>query len=355
MPMRSLLLHIGSLWYAAVLLVLWAITSGAATAFEALHSAERTLALFYGAWWFTALLVLISVNTLASLITRWPYSRKQLGYVVTHLSLIVVFAGAWVTRNFSIDGVINVGEGDVVTEMQLRGSFDLVLRDARNPDRFSAFTLPADVANSLNTVTEPSLPTLTLDGVRVMVAAHFADATVDESGNINPVSPPRRRDRQPVLALQIEQGDGRRSIALQRYFLWRERLGGRAYEVIYQPTPYPLDFAVRLDDFEMRHYPGGTSPRSFSSDLTIARPGDESFTATVSMNRPLAYAGFDFFQSQYAVREGREFSTLTLSHDPGRVIAYTGYIGLMTGMLLVFVERLRAQRIRSAAGTAASR
>ena len=61
-PSRSILRSVGSLWFAAVLLVLLLVGMACATVVESTRGAEWALAQFYESWWFRLLMSRASKN-----------------------------------------------------------------------------------------------------------------------------------------------------------------------------------------------------------------------------------------------------------------------------------------------------
>lgn len=109
-------------------------------------------------------------------------------------------------------------------------------------------------------------------------------------------------------------------------------------------TEVPLGFTMRLDDFQIDHYPGTQRPAMFRSLVTTI---DENGTETkhkIWMNHELHWGGFKFFQSSYNMQNGREMSILSVSRDPGQNIVFIGYFLLVAGMLIVLVTRFKQRR-----------
>ncbi len=107
----SWLTTLGSLWFAAVILVLLLVAMAFATIYETLYGTERALQEYYHSWWFAGLLGLLAANVAATLIVRFPFTRRQIGMVVTHLSILMVLGGALVTQSRGLNGRLVIAEG----------------------------------------------------------------------------------------------------------------------------------------------------------------------------------------------------------------------------------------------------
>ncbi len=62
-----------------------------------------------------------------------------------------------------------------------------------------------------------------------------------------------------------------------------------------------LDFAVRLDKFQVSYYPNGT-PQEFRSDLTFLQEGQPVKSAVLRVNDPVTFGNLTFYQSTYQAR-----------------------------------------------------
>jgi len=83
-----------------------------ATAWESLYGAAAARETFYDADWFGALLALLAVNASCALAARYPFKRAQVGFVITHGSLLVILAGALITRWFGVEGQVILSAGE---------------------------------------------------------------------------------------------------------------------------------------------------------------------------------------------------------------------------------------------------
>ena len=60
----------------------------------------------------------------------------------------------------------------------------------------------------------------------------------------------------------------------------------------------PLDFSVRVNDFELTYYDTG-APKEYRSDLTVIDGGREVLHKSIVVNDPLDYKGYTFYQASY--------------------------------------------------------
>ena len=172
---RSTLRIVGSLWFAAVLLVLALIAMACATVFEATHGAEQARGLFYGSWWFRALLGLLAANVAAALALRFPFSKKLLGFAVLHLAILVVLAGALVTRVGAIDGRIAIPEGATVDALTFPGEDTLVVSGSGDQEPLS-IDLSRSLRGGFEAVEQPNLPAQTFADARITIKGYLPDS-----------------------------------------------------------------------------------------------------------------------------------------------------------------------------------
>ena len=174
--MRPLLAKIGSMWFAGVILVLLMVGMGSATVFESSRGPEQALALFYRAWWFSGLLGLLAINMLAAVVVRFPFSRRQIGFVLTHLSILLVFGGAAVTGWFGIDGQVGLAEGQSSDQYQVSEETLTLIR--RSDGEEVSVSLASATKGRFEPVDGPKVAGLSLDGVQVEVERYLPDSEV---------------------------------------------------------------------------------------------------------------------------------------------------------------------------------
>ena len=110
--MKKLVDTLASLKLAVVLLVLLLIGLSAGTILESRSDAETAGRIVYYSWWFLGLQGLFAVNVACSIASLFPWGRKRVGFVVTHASLLLIFAGAALTYFGKVEGHLGLWEGE---------------------------------------------------------------------------------------------------------------------------------------------------------------------------------------------------------------------------------------------------
>jgi hypothetical protein len=113
---------------------------------------------------------------------------------------------------------------------------------------------------------------------------------------------------------------------------------------------------VTLLQFKSEKYPGSAMPATYESRVRVDDPEAGASEHRISMNNPLHYRGYIFFQSSFA--EGaRMTSVFSVVRSPGLPIVYLGTGLLSLGVVWMFYlkpllarqQGRRALRARQAA------
>jgi hypothetical protein len=109
---NRLLKFFGSLKLAVVVLLLLAIAMTAGTILESRESSRVAARVVYRSWWFNGLLALLAVNVAAAALTRWPWKRKHVGFVITHAGIIILLGGCSAAFHYGTEGMMEMRVGE---------------------------------------------------------------------------------------------------------------------------------------------------------------------------------------------------------------------------------------------------
>ena len=114
-------------------------------------------------------------------------------------------------------------------------------------------------------------------------------------------------------------------------------------EIILTRSKTALPFAIQLNDFEKINYPQTQKAREYQSTLTVL-DGDLSWPAQISMNKPLRYKGYTFYQSSFDQTNDVEITVLNVVKNEGRYFPYISTFIIFFGLVLHLFMRLRGAK-----------
>ena len=101
-----------------------------------------------------------------------------------------------------------------------------------------------------------------------------------------------------------------------------------------------LPFSLTLKRFTSDYYPYTNIPRAFSSLVELDNPLRHVHRQVlISMNHPLRYGGFAFYQASFV--QGGKSSILEVTRNPGWLLPYAACLMIGSGLLLHFLGKLR--------------
>src|SRR5205814_8107125 len=118
-----------SLKLAVVLLAVLIIAAIAGTLYESSFDAKVARAYVYGAPWFNGWLLLLVANLAISALSRWPWKKHHVAFLVTHLGIITLLAGSLIGRIWGIEGTITLFKGEPPSNRLLVDQHQLRVRD----------------------------------------------------------------------------------------------------------------------------------------------------------------------------------------------------------------------------------
>jgi len=119
-----------SLKLAVVLLAVIIVAAIAGTLYESSFDAKVSRAYVYGAPWFNLWLVLLGANLACSALSRWPWRKHHLAFLITHLGIITLLIGSLIGRIWGIEGTITLFKGEPPTSRLLVDERQLRVHDA---------------------------------------------------------------------------------------------------------------------------------------------------------------------------------------------------------------------------------
>ncbi len=114
--------------------------------------------------------------------------------------------------------------------------------------------------------------------------------------------------------------------------------GNKNYHLMFGKKKLRLPFLIHLDQFSMGTDPGTDKAATYESQVQVKDVNNiPVHKALISMNEPMKYGGYTFYQASYQKEEGKPtISIFSVNFDPGRWIKYLGALVMVAGILLMF-------------------
>ncbi len=451
---RELLKFLSSLKLAVVVLLALAVVASVGTIYESKYDGEYARHMVYHSFWMYSVLLLLSVNLIAVMVSRWPWRRHHAPFILAHIGILTLLLGALVTAYFGVDGSVSFQIGSsrkevMVTdqEMSVYASFD-----GSTYQRLAY--APVDFLNS-HVERKPFVMSVGSDDLKVIKYVHFglrdseitasertgdgpairvqlknsfvnqtewlrrdarkpfevqnlgpaklvlSDGTYHNDGSTEAVFSPGPKAQQLRFEIYrqgqglvqkglMSEGDSIQTswakgmqLHVLRYMIHSHEnvefkdaeapnnqttpavlvdfLGERSwiglnnqlrmftkdtvYQINYNNSQVPLPFELALKDFRVERYPGTARAAAYESDVLV----NGSKKVTISMNTPLQFGGFTFYQSSFEEdAQGKPtISVLSVNHDPGRPLKYLGSLLIVAGSILLFYFRKNFRKAKA--------
>src|SRR5437762_6305930 len=122
-------LFFASLKLAVILLAVLIVGAIAGTIYESSFDAKVARAYIYGAPWFNVWLILLATNLTVSALSRWPWRKHHVAFLITHLGIITLLTGSLIGRIWGIEGTLTLFKGEAPTNRLLADQRQLRVHD----------------------------------------------------------------------------------------------------------------------------------------------------------------------------------------------------------------------------------
>jgi cytochrome c biogenesis protein ResB len=126
-------------------------------------------------------------------------------------------------------------------------------------------------------------------------------------------------------------------------------IGGETFRLAFDYVRTPIPFSLQLADFEVGFDPGTEMASSYTSQvlLTDEQKNVAEKPVTITMNEPLTWRGYTFYQSNYipmmnpatGQKTGQFASVFQVRYDPVWGVTYIGCLLVVLGTFVQFYMR----------------
>jgi hypothetical protein len=108
---------LASVKLAVICLAALSATLAYGTWFNSQYGMSAATEWIYSTRWFALLMAFLGTNILCAALIRFPWTRRQTGFVITHAGLLTVIGGSWWAAQTSDEGQVGMREGETSSKL----------------------------------------------------------------------------------------------------------------------------------------------------------------------------------------------------------------------------------------------
>lgn len=318
------------------------------------------------------LMIVLFLNMTLGAIVKVKKRWKGFGLLVSHIGMLMLLAGGFVTWAFSTDGYMALYPGMTSNRVESYREWQLeivplskdgkaekawiypaALLETMQPDEqrvILAESLPFDVV--LNGYSKNATPIPT----SAPMAANVTGKEID-GFKLSPQKASKEAEQNlPGCFVEFRPRDGGQPVEAM---LWagsykfdpREKsmpfpftIGDQLYGALLVKKSWTVPFSVKLDEFIFERHPGVMTARNYESRVTRLEEGSPGKALEIKMNEPMRHGGYTFFQESFGPsgsQPGDEmFSQFAVANNPADQWPLWSLVVTGTGLGIHFVIML---------------
>jgi hypothetical protein len=296
------------------------------------------------------------VNLVAAHATRFQFSRKKIGIILLHFGVILLLIGQLLTGLFARETQMRIDEGQTLGYSEAPRETELALIDVSDPNFDQVVAIPEKVLSRQGTIQNPTLP-FTLRIQRFLLNSQIVKRSEETSALASPATtgfgtrfivteiPRTVRDDERDLSASFVEIDGLQG-SLGTWLVSNAitepqpfTVNGHTYELIMRQRRFYKQFALSLLHFAHDRYAGTDIPKNFSSRVRlIDSERGENREVLISMNDPLRYRGYTFYQAGFDNDD--KTTILQVVKNPAMILPYIACGLVALGLVTQFSMHL---------------
>lgn len=308
---------------------------------------------FFDSWFFLisgiipfpgvkSILAVLCINLLSSGIRIFSLKPQKAGILLIHLGTVVLIIGSAFSSFLVNESVLSMYEGEKANISVKHGTWEVAFykQIGSNIKSIKSCSITDLKNGDTISLSEIGVTATIKDIYQNCLAFGSSPHAID---SIKPKALSHKREENlPGMNLVIDKKDGAESLKFD-VALYAGAGAPTMYAIdsdtvlmLLQPANVKLPVVVELLNFSKEDHPGTSNAKSYQSRVRIANDKVDR-EVVISMNRPLRYLNFTFYQTSFKQENGRSASTLSVVENPVRFMPYLAGIIMITGLFLHFI------------------
>lgn len=301
-------------------------------------------------------LFLMFISLLCKLILD-TWTIKKLGTLVTHISGLLLLLGGFLTAHFSTEGYIELEPNQPVNYINSYNNLELYISDKNINNNIIINN------NQIKNNNIIQFNNLNLKILEICKHCELIKYNTSSNNYINTqyylkyLSKPKdNQELKTIIKLEIFDNNksNKKIIYLKKneskiYYInktsedkiSKNYLNNISINLRSERTTLP--FSLKLSSFKPTMHPGTNIAKTYQSEVSLLEDNKSIFYGIISMNNPLRYKGYTFYQSSYLTDQetnSNYISILAAVYNLGQNFPYIASIILCLGILIHLIQRL---------------
>lgn len=279
-----------------------------------------------------------------------PWNRKKAGTIITHFGILLLLLGGIITSISSKEGFMLIEEGR--NSASIASYYDKVLVFKTEKTRLQTNDFGSLKKGDRLNISDLDIQILEQCencGARAPSGLYDNLQGLAENMELHPIALEMEKERN-FAGLILDIKDKKNNDVSGTYIVMEDipknpifKTSDGTLEILLERQKRPLPFSLTLKDFRKISYPGTDKAKEYESDLII-HDGDVFWPVTISMNKPLRYKGYTFYQSSFEQRPDIEVTILSVVENKGRAFPYIATLIIFAGLLTHLILHLQSGR-----------
>ena len=118
-PAKRLYEILISLKLAVSVLIILTFSLATATVLESIYDTPTAQYWVYRSFWFHSLLGMLAINIFSVAMSRLPWKKRHVPFLLAHAGILILLFGSWVTDRYGLDGSLRITEGDTASVVEV--------------------------------------------------------------------------------------------------------------------------------------------------------------------------------------------------------------------------------------------
>ncbi|MFT7434106.1 MAG: ABC-type transport system involved in cytochrome c biogenesis permease subunit [Alphaproteobacteria bacterium] len=283
-----------------------------------------------------------------TMLEKWQ--RKNIGTLVTHLSILMLFLGSFLTANFSSEGNMVIEEGIESQYVSDYHKLEIAVIEIKNNGTEKVTAFNEDWLQAGKIITHKNLPFTAeiLQYHRNALVEKYHKNILNEEHHVSSNSyrisslPLLKENEmnQAAVILNVTTKKNSKTYTLFQDMPFKPIVkdGQNIFRIELRHKRTYLPFKIKLNKFKVDRYAGSDQAQNYSSEVVLM-DGDLTWHSIISMNEPLRYKGYTFFQSSY-IEGSRDTTVLAVVNNIGRLFPYISSSLLCLGLFIHLCVRI---------------